>query len=123
MVDRQSLVPDDLPYGERGRLVDARRAAGLPVSAPEGSGPTAQPASPLPSAGSPPIPRSGAALAGFDPLLETAPDQYPGILAPEQSPDPLNRPPANVKEALIRTSTTARSAFIREVGRRLAERQ
>lgn len=121
MVDRQSLIPDDLPYGERKNLVAARRQAQLPVAA--SGGPARQISPPSSSTASrPPVPQSSAGLASFDPLRETTPDQYPGLSTPPVLDD-VQRPPATVKEALIRTSTTARSAFMREIGRRLAERQ
>lgn len=123
MVDRQSLIPDNLPYGERKRLVDSRQAADLPVSASGGSSP---PGTPLPGANASqqlPTPRSGAGLGSFNPLLEATPDQFPAVVAPESgSLDPSVRPPASIQEGLQRASTMASSAFIREVGRRLATR-
>lgn len=114
----QTLVPRNRPYGERQKMVDSRRQAGLAldptppaVASPVAAAGVSPSSGPAPSR---PTPRT------FDPLLETSPDMFPSAGTPAsavQSPVTMT-----AKDALNNVMATSRSGLMRSVAARLAQR-
>lgn len=114
MPTSEPLVPNDLPQGERQKVVEGMKRAGLPLAPPAGGRPVvgATPIRPQQLAPVADEPLSGPAL-----LAETSPGDFPFLSQPQPTP-PADAPRSPI-EAL---AASAQSDFGRAVLARLQAR-
>lgn len=115
MVDRQDLVPDNLPYGERQNTVDAMQNAGLPTAST--GGPSLMP-SPGPVGGSAPIGGPGPGMDFLD-EVDPAAIREPG---PQPSVDPVVNQYLNWQQIAQNSPNTVMRAVANRVLNELADK-
>jgi len=110
MTDREDLVPDNLPYGERQATRQAMDQAGVPITSTAPSPPAGAPAGPPPGVMDDP-----GRVANMDLLseLDPAADQIPGLPQP-------NEPPLHAKyRQWQQAALTAQNTLVRATAQRM----
>lgn len=99
------LVPQGLPYGERQRVVEARRAAGVSTDAPSAPPSFVDPLR--------------AARPDFDVLATVEPPPRPAAASAVAPVPPV---PMTARERFMEIAAVSNNEFMRRVAERLAER-